>query len=78
MQYEKCSHCVNAGKMCQMIVAPALCALLDLNRTTNRALSYSRQRKKEDPPIEIKMDFTCLGFKQRENEIWKEVTLDAE
>lgn len=72
MMYEKCMHCINSGKICQMIVAPALCALKDLELTTNRGLQYSKQRTKNEPnPIKIKMDFTCLSFEQRENDPWE-------
>ena len=38
MMYEKCQHCINAGKICQGIVASSLCTLLDLETTTNYAL----------------------------------------
>ena len=77
--YEKCRHCINAGKICQGIIAPALVTLMDLEFTTNRALKYSRQRTKENSePIKIKMDLTCLNFEQRENDPWEGVTYNAE
>lgn len=38
MMYEKCQYCINAGKICQGIVASSLCTLLDLETTTNYAL----------------------------------------
>ena len=66
MMYEKCQHCINAGKICQGIVASSLCTLLDLETTTNYALQFSRQRTKDDPvSIKIKMDFTCLNKKKK-------------
>ena len=70
MMYEKCQYCINAGKICQGIVASSLCTLLDLETTTNYALQFSRQITKDDPvPIKIKMNFTCLNFIQKENNL---------
>lgn len=63
MQYDKCYKCKNATNMCQMLLAPGIGMVNNLETTLNRALSYSRQKNKN---IQIKIDFTCLGFEPRE------------
>ena len=63
MQYNKCHHCINAGKMCHMLLAPGIGMVENLETTINRALSYSRQKNKN---IQVKIDFNCLGFEPKE------------
>ena len=69
MMYEKCRYCVNSGRICQGIIAPAMITLRDLEYTTNRAFQYSRQITKDNPePIKIEMHLNCLSFKQYKND----------
>lgn len=46
MQYYKCHKCENQNHMCQILVANGLGTAGSLSNTLNRALSYSRQKKK--------------------------------
>ena len=71
MQYYKCIECKNRGHMCQMLLAPGVCTVDNLETTLNRALSYSRQKDKD---VKVKIAFECLGFEP----LKEEATYNAE
>lgn len=62
MQYSKCHECINAGNMCQLLIANDLSSIMKLEYAFNKALQYSRQK---DDDIQIKIGFECLGFKNK-------------
>ena len=45
-----------------MLVAEGMATASSLDRTLNKALSYSRQKE----PIEIIIEFKCLGFQPKQ------------
>lgn len=62
MQYIKCHECINQNKFCQILIANYLASFNSLENNYNKSLRCSRLR---DDDIQIKIDFECLGFKNK-------------